>query len=655
MATRLTAKLREPADVFPASEKPPDKLLKESNTSVNSLEAAIAHLKKGGMWREGNPACMDKLEIVENALSSLAHWNATTARGTNYSRDNMVTDGLWAIIIVLSSIRAEIGTRYREAYNVVQGVSAQSIAAEVAPLVTSALTEGITAVLSSKIDEVVNKLADKHSPAAADDWVGDWPASRAPDMDAVLAKLDALPAAVTSAVSASTQKPTYAQLAANGPSQATQRTYEQQDAIARTGFKERQILVNAKHEATRDWLEEQPQALTNRCNAAIRKIIDAKGLPDGIADEKGMLAGSMQKLPNGGAVFDLPSKLAVDWLQIPDNSVIFNESFGAEVELKRREYMIVIKNVPFDFLAPIVHIDDDLSLPTPEPLRALEASNDLPANCVTRWGWIRPPSRRSPTQQTAHAHLAISSPEIANRIMDQRLSWGGYRFVAERLIPDPIRCAKCNLYGHKATNCSAASICSRCSSEGHWAKDCRSAPRCAACVKANEKETRHPCFDRDCPTLLFLRESRRERRPEDALPRFLTASNTDIAFPPANQPTVLVRSNPMSQGDSKRQSNARKAEGKGQPTVAPTRGRPKSVVSRSSASASSPSPPREPSPTQRSRRARTTRNSLAASSATGSRAESPFPLASAPSPSADSVLALLTDTTNTIDPNDPDR
>jgi len=547
-------KSRTSATACLSTAKPPDKLLSEAGTAVSTVNKAVTHLQECNIWSAMDAASWeDKFRALETAMGQFAGWLSACP-----DKNETAADTAWATYLIMSNLRTHIAKRYQEMVSVAQNLDASQIARALAPLMAANLPDSLATALSPSIDKAVNNALDKRAEAQiATDWAGVNPLTNAPNTDAVLARLDSLPAAVSAAVAASTQTRSYSQIAANGPTQASQRSWDQQDAIARTGFKERQLLLNAKRDAPQKWLEEQPQTLLKRCNTAIQAVVDQKGFPEGVSDTKEIEASSMQKLPSGGAVFDLPSKMAADWLQVPEHAAIICAAFGAEVEVKRREYIIVIKNVPFDFPSFPTALDSDPSLPPLHPLRMLELENKLPDNSLIRESWIRPPERRSQHQLTTHALIAVSSPEVANRLIDQKLCWAGYRFVMERLIPDPIRCAKCNLYGHKAAGCSSKMVCSKCSEEGHLARECRKTPRCAACTKASEKNTVHPCYDRDRPTLIHQREARRVRRPEDSLPRFLTTSNISIAFPSPSQHSIPIRQKPLPQGEAKRQSKAR--------------------------------------------------------------------------------------------------
>ena len=78
--------------------------------------------------------------------------------------------------------------------------------------------------------------------------------------------------------------------------------------------------------------------------------------------------------------------------------------------------------------------------------------------------------------------------------------YGYIRFKVSRYIPEPIRCYKCQHFGHKATSCRSKQRCSVCSGE-HGVSDCpeinkeeeQKERKCANC-KGN-----HPASYKNCP------------------------------------------------------------------------------------------------------------------------------------------------------------
>lgn len=60
-------------------------------------------------------------------------------------------------------------------------------------------------------------------------------------------------------------------------------------------------------------------------------------------------------------------------------------------------------------------------------------------------------------------------------------------------IPNPLRCFKCQKFGHAQNNCKGQKVCARCATPGHDATDCTSPHKCANCSGD------HSAFSKECP------------------------------------------------------------------------------------------------------------------------------------------------------------
>src|SRR5277367_4353784 len=59
-------------------------------------------------------------------------------------------------------------------------------------------------------------------------------------------------------------------------------------------------------------------------------------------------------------------------------------------------------------------------------------------------------------------------------------------------IPNPLRCFKCQKYGHSQPSCKGSLVCARCSGKGHDSKDCKEPFKCPNC------DGPHPSYSREC-------------------------------------------------------------------------------------------------------------------------------------------------------------
>ena len=76
------------------------------------------------------------------------------------------------------------------------------------------------------------------------------------------------------------------------------------------------------------------------------------------------------------------------------------------------------------------------------------------------------------------------------------------RLPVEEYIPNPMRCFKCQKYGHTMNKCNSQSLCGRCGSkeQNYSTRECRGKPLCVNC------KGEHPAFSKKCPKFLEEKE-----------------------------------------------------------------------------------------------------------------------------------------------------
>lgn len=72
--------------------------------------------------------------------------------------------------------------------------------------------------------------------------------------------------------------------------------------------------------------------------------------------------------------------------------------------------------------------------------------------------------------------------------------------VVEPYIPNPLRCFRCQKFGHGKNNCNRIAVCAKCGQEGHEDITCQNPVHCANCSGS------HPAFAKDCPVWSKQRE-----------------------------------------------------------------------------------------------------------------------------------------------------
>ncbi|XP_067130713.1 uncharacterized protein [Centruroides vittatus] len=89
---------------------------------------------------------------------------------------------------------------------------------------------------------------------------------------------------------------------------------------------------------------------------------------------------------------------------------------------------------------------------------------------------------------TKHLILTFNKPTLPSVI-----TAGYLRCPVRPYVPNPLRCFKCQRFGHSQTSCRGKSVCAQCGTEGHESTECKTTPCCVNCKDA------HPAYSRKCP------------------------------------------------------------------------------------------------------------------------------------------------------------
>lgn len=113
----------------------------------------------------------------------------------------------------------------------------------------------------------------------------------------------------------------------------------------------------------------------------------------------------------------------------------------------------------------------------------------------------------------------------------------GYeRLPVDLYIPNPLRCFRCQRYGHVGTKCSGTPACARCGSSNHDAGVCDSnAPRCVNC------EGTHSADSKDCPKWQLEREVQKVKAEKGI--SFYEARRQLMNHPSHEHQTVTISNN----------------------------------------------------------------------------------------------------------------
>ncbi|QRV98602.1 hypothetical protein RhiJN_26621 [Ceratobasidium sp. AG-Ba] len=300
---------------------------------------------------------------------------------------------------------------------------------------------------------------------------------------------------------------------------------------------ERQILLDSEATEGMEALGQLPEsALVLKAQIAIEQLSEAmKGtMPEGARFR------SANILQNGGVVYEMNSREAAEWIKRPDICAAFADNFGSLVRYRERSFPVVVECVPVSFDTASKH-----------SIGKLEHDNNLPANSIVSCRYIVPPAKRRENQRHAFVVVQFRDKEAANTCIKSPIVVEGKQCDARKLAKKPVRCTKCQKFGHPTKQCKSPTfICGTCPGQ-HDTKDCRDRRNvyCRTCAV-----TGHPTWDTKCPGYYAECASYATRVPDNLYKYFVTSEEwtwekvTDakqsITTPPPFQPTAASYSHP---------------------------------------------------------------------------------------------------------------
>ncbi|KAJ7217550.1 hypothetical protein C8J57DRAFT_1537679 [Mycena rebaudengoi] len=219
-------------------------------------------------------------------------------------------------------------------------------------------------------------------------------------------------------------------------------------------------------------------------------------------------------LQSGDVVLQMNSVQAADWQR--RNMRAFLEAMGGTSALKHRRTSLVVEYVPTSF-------DPNLD----GALRILEDDNNLGRGAIASARFIKAVEWRHSGQCVAHIILALNNDVSANRIIRYGIFIEGKKVWGRKLLPEPVRCLKCQMIGtgHLADTClSIHDTCAQCGGM-HRTAVCEvsdAAQACSNCRGAKMSYQGHGAADRGCPFFATKLQFSLERNPDAPFKYFLT-------------------------------------------------------------------------------------------------------------------------------------
>lgn len=276
----------------------------------------------------------------------------------------------------------------------------------------------------------------------------------------------------------------YSQVAASSPTTnhlTPQVSLAQVQIRNREGIKKKQVLIDFTQTADLDLDFMDQTTLARKVNDAINVAWAATPDPD-LTRPK---IKDVTLMRNGGLLLEFDSEQSANWLKREDISKRVLDNIGSGARIKNRSYQVIVQFVPVTF-DPV----DDTQL------RAVETANGLDPKTILKAEWIKKPEDRKLGQKVATLRLYLKDAKSANEILLHGAHIHGKKISPKKPKKEPIRCLRCQRFGHERRDCkSETPKCALCSNH-HETNDCQAPKelkRCANCLGP------HPAYDRECP------------------------------------------------------------------------------------------------------------------------------------------------------------
>ena len=213
------------------------------------------------------------------------------------------------------------------------------------------------------------------------------------------------------------------------------------------------------------------------------------------------------KMSNGGILLESNDPTVVAKISEEATGQLFLDNIAPSAIMRKRTYNVILLFVPLTF-----RTSDE------QDTRDLEESNGLEPRSIAGVRWIKPPDRRSPTQVFGHAIASFKDPHQANKAIANGIVICQKRVNAVKDRKEPVRCMKCQKWGHMAIACIATNdTCGQCGGTHRTSQCDGSTTFCTPCGSPS-----HPSWHRSCPTFRAKREELDNRTPDNLLAYFPT-------------------------------------------------------------------------------------------------------------------------------------
>jgi hypothetical protein len=289
-------------------------------------------------------------------------------------------------------------------------------------------------------------------------------------------------------------KPTYAQKAA-----ATPTSLAGHRAVEREAIRARQILID--HEKESDLSSASNEGIKEKANESLTIMTADTHMKFKVV--------ACSRIRNGGLLMEFDSAEAVTWIMEGNRKREFARLLGDTAEVKTRTFSVMCGFVPLT-----------ANPSNQEELREIEEVNGMQNGTIARARWAKPPERRSKGQRFGHMFLTLNDVKTANSLITRGITIRQKRVQVSKPKKEPLRCVKCQRFGHMAKDCTETdNTCGTCGGK-HDTKECNEEGIAQYCTEC--KTDGHPSWSRECPAFRRRCESFDSRCPENQMPYYLT-------------------------------------------------------------------------------------------------------------------------------------
>lgn len=246
---------------------------------------------------------------------------------------------------------------------------------------------------------------------------------------------------------------------------------------------------------------------------------------------------AVRKLTNGGILLEMDSSEGAQWLRNMKDAK-FDTLCNGQLERQKRANLLVTHFVPTSFVVTKLDLDENEGNPYREmtSIEELADENGFDAKHLRKMHWSKPIEKRAPGQKVATLVLHVTNVRTANQLIRTGLKIANKKVTINKSIREPLRCNKCQGYGHVQKGCTANTRCGNCA-ENHDTQNCLK-DKAEYCINCNIGG--HGARSRGCPYFEKKRDQMRENNAEITMPFFPDA---DDPFSWITEPTNR-RNNP---------------------------------------------------------------------------------------------------------------